>query len=197
MHWMCRKEGDDRIDQILSSTHHVAIQVLLVVVISLVRDNSTHTEEVHKLIETRDALCALRHSKLMGHLIAGFVAFSTRSVMLPNKADGEATLSVYKTNNPTSLKQPFLLIFCTHHIITIPSTSDGIVVWDTQIFQHMAGCAPRSYLRGGQRFTLGPFLLLRLGSKPKRSAHFWPTLMVAHESGLSHPAPGLEDRLGV
>jgi hypothetical protein len=70
-------------------------------------------------------------------------------------------------------------------------------VWDTQIFQHMAGCAPHSYLCGGQRFTLGPFLLLRLGSKSKRSAHFWPTLMVAHESGLSHPALGLEDRLGV
>ena len=62
----------------------------------------------------------------------------------------------------------------------------------------MAGCAPRSYLRGGQRFTLGPFLLLRLGHHvPERSAHFWPTLMVAHESGLSHPAPDLESELGV
>src|ERR1700716_2424139 len=118
---MCCKEGNDRIDQILPPTHHVAIQVFLVVVISLVGDDAAHAEEIHELSETRDALCALCHSKLMCHLIAVFIAFSTRSVMLPNKADGEATLSVYKTNNPTSLKQPFLLIFCTHHIVTIPS----------------------------------------------------------------------------
>ena len=65
------------------------------------------------------------------------------------------------------------------------------------MFQHLAGCAPRGHPRGGQRFTLGPFLLLRLGLEPERSAHFWPTLMVAHESGLSHPALGLESRLGV
>jgi hypothetical protein len=45
--------------------------------------------------------------------------------------------------------------------------------------------------------TLGPFLLLQLGPKSKRSTHFWPTLMVAHESGLSHPILGLEDGLGV
>jgi hypothetical protein len=31
----------------------------------------------------------------------------------------------------------------------------------------------------------------------ERSAHFWPTLMVAHESGLSHLAPGLKGELGV
>ena len=32
-----------------------------------------------------------------------------------------------------------------------------LVAGDSQIFQHMAGCTPRSYLRGGQRSTLGPF----------------------------------------
>jgi hypothetical protein len=45
--------------------------------------------------------------------------------------------------------------------------------------------------------TLGPFLLLLLGPRPERSAHFWPTLMVAHESGLSHLAPGRRNELGV
>src|SRR5436309_14479593 len=40
-------------------------------------------------------------------------------------------------------------------------TATVLVAWDTQVFQHIARCAPRSYLRGGQRFTLGPFLLLR------------------------------------
>jgi hypothetical protein len=27
---------------------------------------------------------------------------------------------------------------------------------------------------------------------PERSAHFWPTLMVAHESGLYHPKIALD-----
>ena len=122
---MSQKEGNDRIDQIFPSTHHVAIQVFLMVVISLIRDNSSHSEEVHKLLKTRGAFGTLRHRKLMSHLVAGLVAFPTRPVMLPNKADGEATLSVYKTNNPASLKQPFLLISCTHRIVTVPPTWDG------------------------------------------------------------------------
>ena len=95
------------------------------VVISLVGDDASHSEEVHKLIETRSALRALRHGELMSHLIAGFVAFPARSVMLPNKTDGEATLSVYKTNNPAKLDQSFLLISCTRHIVTVPPTWDG------------------------------------------------------------------------
>src|SRR5436190_23428244 len=42
-----------------------------------------------------------------------------------------------------------------------------------------------------------PHVTTRVCELPGRSAHFWPTLMVAHESGLSHPAPGLERELGV
>ncbi len=106
----------------LPPTHDIAIQVLLVVVISPVGDHATDTKEVHKLFKARDALCALCHGELMSHLIAGFVAFPTSSVLLPNKADGEATLSVYKTNNPAKLDQSFLLISCTRHIVTIPPT---------------------------------------------------------------------------
>ena len=119
------EEGNDRLDQILPPTHYIAIQMLLVVVISLVGDNTPDTKEVHELFKTRDALRALRHGKLMRHLIAGLVAFPARSVLLPNKADGEATLSVYKTNNPAELDQSFLLISCTRHIVTVPPTWDG------------------------------------------------------------------------
>ena len=38
-----------------------------------------------------------------------------------------------------------------------------LVAQDTQVFQHIARCAPCSYLHGGQQFTLGPFLLLLPG----------------------------------
>src|SRR2546429_8005744 len=75
--WMLDEKQNDRLDQTLSPTHHVAMQVLLVVVAPPVGDNATHFEEIHELMETRDAACALRHCELMGHLIAGLVAFST------------------------------------------------------------------------------------------------------------------------
>ena len=111
--------------KILSSSHHVAIQVLPVVVVSPIRDDASHSKEVHELVQTRHALRALRHGELVRHLIAGFVASAARPVRLPNKADGEATLSVYKTNNPAELNQSFLLISCTRHIVTVPPTWDG------------------------------------------------------------------------
>jgi hypothetical protein len=57
--------------------------------------------------------------------IAGFVASAARPVWLPNEPDGEASLSVYKTYNPAELNQPFLLVFCTHDIVTVPPTWDG------------------------------------------------------------------------
>lgn len=122
---MLREERNDRCYEIPSSPHHIAIQVLRVVVVSPIRDHATHPEELHELVKTRDALGALRHRKLVRHLIAGLVAFPARSVMLPNKADGEATLSVYKTNNPAKPDQSFLLISCTRHIVTVPPTWDG------------------------------------------------------------------------
>ena len=97
---MCDKERNDLLDQVRTSTHNVAIQVLLVIVVSPIRDHASHAEEVHKLMQAGHALSALRHRELVGHLIAGFVAFPSRTIRLPYEADGEASLSVYKTNNP-------------------------------------------------------------------------------------------------
>ena len=54
----------------------------------------------------------------MSHLIAGFVAFPARPIWLSDEADGEASLSVYKANNPAKLNQSFLLIFRTERIVT-------------------------------------------------------------------------------
>jgi hypothetical protein len=63
----------------------------------------------------------------MDHLKAGSVAFTAHPVMLPDKADGEASFSVYKTNNPAKPNQPFLLVFCTDRIVTAHSLSLGRV----------------------------------------------------------------------
>ncbi len=97
------------------------------VVVALVQEDPADSEEVAELLETTDALGALRHDKPMEHLVAGLVAFSTRSVWLPNEADREASFSVYKTDHPaTELNQSFLLIVRTRHVVTIVNAlSDG------------------------------------------------------------------------
>jgi hypothetical protein len=125
MHGMHHEEGNDRPDQVLPPTHHIAVQMLRMVVVSPVGDHATHAEEIHEFMKTRHALCALCHRELMGHLIAGLVAFSARPTWLSHETDGEAALSVYKTNDPAKPDQSFLLISCTRHIITVPPTSDG------------------------------------------------------------------------
>ena len=125
MHVMRLKERNDRLDQIRPTPHRIAIQMLLVVVVPPVRKHASHAEEIDKLVETRDALRALRNRELVRHLIAGFVAFPDRSTRLSHETDGEATLSVYKANNPAKLDQSFLLISCTRHIVTVPPTWDG------------------------------------------------------------------------
>ena len=119
MHWVRLEERDDRLDQIRSTPHHIAVQVLPMVVVASIRDDAAHAEESHEFLQARKALGALRDSKLVRHLIAGPVAFSPCPTWLSNKADGEASLSVYKTHNPAKLNQSFLLVFCTHGIFTV------------------------------------------------------------------------------
>jgi hypothetical protein len=121
---MRHEERNDRLDQVAPSTHHEPIQMLPVVVEPPVRDHASHTEEALELSQTHDALCALCHDELVSHLIPGLVALATRSRWLPNESNGEATLSVYKTDNPAELDQSFLLISCTRHIVTVPPTWD-------------------------------------------------------------------------
>lgn len=122
---MLHEERNDRLDQVAPTAHHESIQMLLMVVVPPISDNASHSEEALKLAQAPDALCTLCHCKLVSHLKSGFVASATRSRWLPNESDGEATLSVYKTNNPAELDQSFLLISCTRHIVTVPPTWDG------------------------------------------------------------------------
>src|SRR5665811_1927856 len=76
MKWTRPEERDDRVDQVAPTTHHEPIQMLPMVVVPPIRDHASHSEEALQLPETRDALRALRHSKLMSHLKAGLVALA-------------------------------------------------------------------------------------------------------------------------
>jgi hypothetical protein len=54
------------------------------------------------------------------YLEAGLVALPIRPVWLPDEPDREASFSVYKTDDPTTLlDQPFLLIVRTRHVVTM------------------------------------------------------------------------------
>jgi hypothetical protein len=125
MHGVSIEEGNDRVDQIPPPSHHIAGQVLAVVVVAPIGDHASHPEELHEVVQARGALHALRHGELVAHLVAGSVALPAWPTWLPDKADGEATLSVYKTYNPAELDQSFLLISCTRHIVTVSPTWDG------------------------------------------------------------------------
>ena len=93
-----------------------------------VRYDLAHTEELIEFVQTRDASRALRTHELMRHLPAGFVAGPTSSALLSDKADREASFSVYETDNPASSDQPFLLIVRTRHVVTIVNVRpDGTI----------------------------------------------------------------------
>ena len=97
------------------------------VVVPLVCEYLSHPEEALELVQARHALRALRHRELMSHLVAGSVAASTSPATLAGEADREASFSVYKTNNPALLPQPFLLVFRTVRIVTAHHQSVGRV----------------------------------------------------------------------
>jgi hypothetical protein len=54
----------------------------------------------------------------MRYLVAGPVAAPALPVWLPDKANREASFSIYKTDNPAKRDQPFLLVFRTDRIVT-------------------------------------------------------------------------------
>jgi hypothetical protein len=119
MHRIRPEERNDRADQVAPPAHHVAIQVLAVVVVSLISEYASHPKEALELVQAGDALRTLRHGELVSHLIAGPVAAPATPACLADEADREASFSVYKTNNPALLPQPFLLVFRTARIVTV------------------------------------------------------------------------------
>lgn len=107
------------LDQVRPSSNHVAIKVLSMVVVPPIGEHLSRLEEVLEQLKRRNALRTLGYRELMRHLIAGPVAGSVLSACLAHKADREASFSVYKTNQPAFLSQPFLLVFRTVWIVTV------------------------------------------------------------------------------
>src|SRR2546421_540175 len=133
-HRVLPEERNDRLQQIDASSHDVAVQMLAVIVIPLVLEHLTNilehltnTKELAELVQTRRATRALRDHELVRDLPAGLVAVSPPPASLALEADREASFSVYKTNNPATPDQSFLLIFrITRHVVTVDITSDVI-----------------------------------------------------------------------
>ena len=70
------EEGDDRPKQVFAPANHVPMQMLPVVIAPAVHKNLSDAEELTELLETPDALRALRHDEFVEHLVAGPVAAS-------------------------------------------------------------------------------------------------------------------------
>jgi hypothetical protein len=70
----------------------------------------------------RESVCAsrvLRDRQPRGHEDSGSVASSSRPAWWPDETAREASFSVYETDHrATTLDQPFLLVFRTHHVVT-------------------------------------------------------------------------------
>jgi hypothetical protein len=125
VHWILAKKRDDHFHQVFPSSHDVTIQMFFVIVVPFVNQYLTNPKELTQLMQTRDTFRALGYNKLMSYLNAGSIAFTAFPIWLSVKADREASFSVYKTNNPTTFDQAFLLIVCTHRIFTFFQCSVG------------------------------------------------------------------------
>jgi hypothetical protein len=89
------------------------------IVVTSVDKDPADPEEQFQFFEAAEALHSLRHGKPMSDLVSGLVALPASPVWLPDEADGEASLSVYKTDHPAKSDQSFLLIFRTRHVVTM------------------------------------------------------------------------------
>jgi hypothetical protein len=97
------------------------------VVIPPIGNHLSNAEELMEIMEAAHALRALRHRELVSNLVTELVASPARPLLLPDKADGEASFPVYEADHPaTELDQPFLLIFRTRHVVTLDVAPDVI-----------------------------------------------------------------------
>lgn len=124
-HRMFCEERDDHVEQVAASSHDEPVQVLTVVVVALVAKHLTDTEEPLELVQGSDVALALCYCELVTHLVAGDVALPRRPFGLTYEAHGEASFSLYETDDPASLDQSFLLIACTHRIVTVATVPAG------------------------------------------------------------------------
>ena len=124
---MLTEERNDRADQLRATTHVVLAKGLLVVVVTLVDEDTADAEEVVKRFQAVDTFHPLRDNEPMEHLVSGLVASSLLAVRLPHEADREASFSVYKADHPaTELDQAFLLIVRTRHVVTMVNVTSDV-----------------------------------------------------------------------
>jgi hypothetical protein len=113
------EEGNDYFEQVVPTANAILQEILAVIVVPAVAINAPDAEELRKLLKRGRTRCTLGHGKRMNHLVAGLVADSSGPVRLTDKADWEASFSIYETDDPAvKLDQPFLLIARTVQIVT-------------------------------------------------------------------------------
>ena len=128
-HRMPAEERNHRLQQLGSLAHDVAKQVLAMVVAPPVRDYLADAEVLTQVVKALDALRPLRDHELVSDLTTEPVADPTRTIMLPDEADGEAPFSVYEAGHPaTELDQSFLLVFRTRHVVTTIHVRSDVTV---------------------------------------------------------------------
>ena len=81
------EERNNHVQELRAILHAILQEVLAVVVMPCVSIDPPDPEEAVKILEARAARLALRDSEAMGHLIAGRVAASARSIWLSNETD--------------------------------------------------------------------------------------------------------------
>jgi hypothetical protein len=81
------EERDNHFKKLTASAYNIAIEVLLVVVLASVDDNSTDAKELVELSQGFQATLALSHGKLVEHLYSDFVSRALLSRGLVNKPD--------------------------------------------------------------------------------------------------------------
>ena len=116
---MLPEERNDHADQVLSPANHISVQRLTVIVVSTVHQDHPYTEEILQVPQALQAPFTLRHDELMEHLISRSVADPAVAARLPHQAEGEASFSIHKAENPAQLDESFLLIVRTHRIVTV------------------------------------------------------------------------------
>ena len=119
VHRMLPEERNHDFQQILPLSHSVSIEMLSVVVMPGVDEDLTGPEELTQFVQTPDALGTLRHGELVAHLESGSISSASRSIGLFDEPDTEASLTVDEPGYPAQPDQPFLLVTCTHRIVTI------------------------------------------------------------------------------
>ena len=113
------EEWNHYFEQVVPPANAILQEILAVIVVPPVPIDVPHTEELLELLERGRTRRTLRHDKRMNHLVSGLVADSPGPSRLTDEADGEASLSIYKTDDPAlKLAQPFLLIARTVQIVT-------------------------------------------------------------------------------